>query len=103
MTINKENNKDVDCSISEGTVSNEQNVESVLDFNVVRDNTLAALTPRSVPLNDEREIPRKDYCNAVNKSAPVSVSPKKYYSHQIIMLIVPEMEVSRMILIQYNH
>ena len=63
------------CSIFKGTVSNEQNVESVLHFNVVRDNTPAALTPRSVPLNDEREIPRKDYCNAVKKSAPVSVSP----------------------------
>ena len=77
LTINKENNKDVDCSISEGTVSNEQHVESVLDFNVVRDNTPAALSPWSVPLNDEREIPRKDYCNAVKKSAPVSVSPPR--------------------------
>ena len=77
LTINKENNKDVDCSISEGTVSNEQNVESVLDFNVVRDNTPAALTPQSVPLNDEREI--KDYCNAVKKSAPVSVSPQEVF------------------------
>ena len=79
LTINKENNKDVDCSISEGTVSNEQNVESVLDFNVVRDNTPTALTPRSVPFNDERGIPRKDYCNAVKKSAPVSVSPQEVF------------------------
>ena len=67
------------CSISEGTVSNEQNVELVLHFNAVRDNTPAALTPRFVPLNDEREIPRKDYCNAVKKSAPVSVSPQEVF------------------------
>ena len=79
LTINKENNKDVDHSISEGTVSNEQNVESVLDFNVVRDNTPAALTPQSVPFNDEREIPRKDYLNAVKKSAPVSVFPQEIF------------------------
>ena len=55
--INKNNDKDINCNdfnISQSAV-NEQNVESNLDFNVIRDKSPAALTPLSVPLNRERE------------------------------------------------
>ena len=55
--INKNNDKDIDCNdfnISQSEV-NEQNMESNLDFNVIRDKLPAALTPLSVPLNRERE------------------------------------------------
>ena len=51
-------------------------MESNLDFNVIRDKSPAALTPLSVPLNRERETPRKDYCNAVNVNRASNVSAK---------------------------
>ena len=84
--INKNNDKDIDCNdfnISQCAV-NEQNVESNLDFNVTRDKSPAALTPLSVPLNIERETPRKDYCNAVKRSVTVPVPPQVSSSNLII-------------------
>ena len=84
--INKNNDKDIDCNdfnISQSAV-NEQNVESNLDFNVIRDKSPAALTPLSVPLNRERETPRKDYCNAVKRSVTEPVSPQLSSSNVVI-------------------
>ena len=83
---NKNNDKDIDCNdfnVSQCAV-NEQNVESNLDFNVTRDKSPAALTPLSVPLNRERETPRKDYCNAVKRSVTVPVSPQVSSSNLVI-------------------
>ena len=59
-------------------------MESNLDFNVIRDKSPAALTSLSVPLNRERETPRKDYCNAVKRSVTVPVSPQVLSSNVII-------------------
>ena len=84
--INKNNDKDIDCNdfnISESAV-NEQNVESNLDFNVIRDKSPAALTPLSVPWNKERETLRKDYCNAVKRSVTAPVSPQVSSSNVVI-------------------
>ena len=59
-------------------------MESNLDFNVIRDKSPAALTPLFVPLNRERETPRKDYCNAVKRSVTEPVSPQVSSSNVVI-------------------
>ena len=77
LVINKNNEKDINCndlSISPNVIVN-RNLESNSDFHVVSDNATAVSL--YVPLNKERETPRKDYCNVVKGSLVVPVNARR--------------------------
>ena len=78
LIISKNNHNDTDCNTSQDT-DNEPNTNanSTLDFSIVRENppAAAAKPPLSVPLNQECEMPKRDYKNAVKNSIAVWISP----------------------------